>query len=191
MGSALWIAISGLNSSSKQMDVIGNNIANSNTMGFKSGKAYFANVLSQSLSGGSSGLMQIGQGVNIADVATSSARAPWSPPRAAWIWPSTAAASSSSKTTTAPSTLHVPGPCTSTGRATSSTSTTTACRATRPARPPSGTSTRAARSPSRKHRRPSPSASISTPGRRPETRLIPPRPSTIHSGRPTRSPSPT
>ena len=70
MGSALWIAISGLNSSSKQMDVIGNNIANSNTMGFKSGKAYFANVLSQSLSGGSSGLMQIGQGVNIADVAT-------------------------------------------------------------------------------------------------------------------------
>jgi len=70
MGSALWIAISGLNASSKQMDVIGNNIANSNTMGFKSGKAYFANVLSQSLSGGSSGLMQIGQGVSMADVAT-------------------------------------------------------------------------------------------------------------------------
>ncbi len=70
MGSALWIAISGLNASSKQMDVIGNNIANSNTMGFKSGKAYFANVLSQSLSGGASGVMQIGQGVNVADVAT-------------------------------------------------------------------------------------------------------------------------
>ena len=52
MGSALWIAISGLNASSKQMDVIGNNIANSNTMGFKTGKTYFANVLSQSLSGG-------------------------------------------------------------------------------------------------------------------------------------------
>jgi flagellar hook protein FlgE len=70
MGSALWIAISGLNASSKQMDVIGNNIANSNTMGFKSGKAYFANVLSQSLSGGASGVMQIGQGVTVADVAT-------------------------------------------------------------------------------------------------------------------------
>lgn len=70
MGSALWIAISGLNASSKEMDVIGNNIANSNTMGFKSGKAYFANVLSQSLSGGASGVMQIGQGVNVADVAT-------------------------------------------------------------------------------------------------------------------------
>ena len=52
MGSALWIAISGLNASSKQLDVIGNNIANSNTMGFKAGKTYFANVLSQSLSGG-------------------------------------------------------------------------------------------------------------------------------------------
>ena len=70
MGSALWIAISGLNASSKEMDVIGNNIANSNTMGFKAGKTYFANVLSQSLSGGSSGLMQIGQGVSVADVAT-------------------------------------------------------------------------------------------------------------------------
>ncbi len=70
MGSALWIAISGLNASSKQLDVIGNNIANSNTMGFKAGKAYFANVLSQSLSGGSSGMMQIGQGVTVADVAT-------------------------------------------------------------------------------------------------------------------------
>ena len=70
MGSALWIAISGLNASSKQMDVIGNNIANANTMGFKAGKAYFANVLSQSLSGGASGVMQIGQGVTVADVAT-------------------------------------------------------------------------------------------------------------------------
>ena len=70
MGSALWIAISGLNASSKELDVIGNNIANSNTMGFKTGKTYFANVLSQSLSGGSSGMMQIGQGVTVADVAT-------------------------------------------------------------------------------------------------------------------------
>jgi flagellar hook protein FlgE len=70
MGSALWIAISGLNASSKELDVIGNNIANSNTMGFKAGKTYFANVLSQSLSGGSSGMMQIGQGVTVADVAT-------------------------------------------------------------------------------------------------------------------------
>ena len=70
MGSALWIAISGLNASSKQMDVIGNNIANANTTGFKSGKMYFANVLSQSLSGGSAGSMQIGQGVTVADVAT-------------------------------------------------------------------------------------------------------------------------
>jgi flagellar hook protein FlgE len=70
MGSALWIAISGLNASSKQMDVIGNNIANSSTMGFKTGKTYFANVLSQSLSGGASGAMQIGQGVTVADVAT-------------------------------------------------------------------------------------------------------------------------
>lgn len=69
MGSALWIAISGLDASSRQMDVIGNNIANSNTMGFKAGKTYFANVLSQSLSGGS-GSMQVGQGVTVTDIAT-------------------------------------------------------------------------------------------------------------------------
>jgi flagellar hook protein FlgE len=70
MGSALWIAISGLDASSRQMDVIGNNVANSNTMGFKAQRAEFANVLSQSLAGGASGPMQIGQGVTMANVAT-------------------------------------------------------------------------------------------------------------------------
>jgi flagellar hook protein FlgE len=52
------------------MDVIGNNLANSNTMGFKAGNTYFASMLNQSLSGGSSGTMQVGQGVAIAQVAT-------------------------------------------------------------------------------------------------------------------------
>lgn len=70
MGSALWAGISGLNASSMQMDVIGNNIANVNTIGYKAGKIFFADVLSQSVSGGSSGSMQVGRGVSVTEVAT-------------------------------------------------------------------------------------------------------------------------
>ncbi len=70
MGSSLWAGISGLNAASKQMDVIGNNIANVNTIGFKGSKTYFSDVLSQSLSGGTSGSMQVGRGVAVADVQT-------------------------------------------------------------------------------------------------------------------------
>lgn len=70
MGSALWAGISGLNASSKQMDVIANNIANVNTIGYKAGKIFFADVLSQSISGGSSGSMQVGRGVAVTEVGT-------------------------------------------------------------------------------------------------------------------------
>lgn len=70
MGSALWAGISGLNASSKEMDVIANNLANVNTIGFKSGTTYFADVLSQSISGGSSGTMQVGRGVAVSEVQT-------------------------------------------------------------------------------------------------------------------------
>ncbi|HOW57080.1 MAG TPA: flagellar hook-basal body complex protein, partial [Smithellaceae bacterium] len=70
MGSALWAGISGLNASSKELDVIANNLANVNTIGFKSGKTYFADVLSQSISGGSSGTMQVGRGVATSEVQT-------------------------------------------------------------------------------------------------------------------------
>jgi flagellar hook protein FlgE len=71
MGSALWIAVTGLNATSRQLDVIGNNVTNANTMGYKAGKMYFANVLSQNLTTGTgAGIAQVGQGVMIADIAT-------------------------------------------------------------------------------------------------------------------------
>jgi flagellar hook protein FlgE len=70
MGSSLWSGISGLNASSKQMDVIANNVANVNTIGYKAGKTFFADVLSQSISGGSSGSMQVGRGVEVTEVGT-------------------------------------------------------------------------------------------------------------------------
>ncbi len=69
MSSALWIGTTGLSASNKQLDVIGNNLANSNTIGFKAGETSFASMLSQSLSGGS-GAMQVGQGVGVSAVTT-------------------------------------------------------------------------------------------------------------------------
>jgi flagellar hook protein FlgE len=70
MGNSLWTGISGLNAASSELDVISNNIANVNTIGFKSSKIYFADVLSQSISGGSSGSMQIGRGVSTSQILT-------------------------------------------------------------------------------------------------------------------------
>jgi flagellar hook protein FlgE len=70
MGSALWAGISGLNASSKELDVIANNLANVDTIGFKAGTTFFADVLSQSIAGGSSGTMQVGRGVAVAEVQT-------------------------------------------------------------------------------------------------------------------------
>ena len=70
MGSSLYAGISGLTASAKQMDVIGNNIANVNTIGFRAGKIQFADILSQSITGGSATFMQVGRGVEISDVST-------------------------------------------------------------------------------------------------------------------------
>jgi flagellar hook protein FlgE len=69
MGSSLFSGVSGLNASSQQMDVIGNNIANINTVGFKAGTMVFGDILSQSIAGGS-GAMQIGRGVGVTAVPT-------------------------------------------------------------------------------------------------------------------------
>jgi flagellar hook protein FlgE len=69
MGSSLFAGVSGLNASSRQMDVIGNNIANVNTIGYRAAKIYFADILSQSIAG-SSGAMQIGRGVGVSAVPT-------------------------------------------------------------------------------------------------------------------------
>ncbi len=69
MSSSLNIGTTGLSASEKQMDVIGNNLANANTVGFKAADTYFASMLSQSLSGGG-GADSVGQGVGVAAVST-------------------------------------------------------------------------------------------------------------------------
>ena len=70
MGSSLFAGISGLASSGKQLDVIANNIANVNTVGFRSGKIHFGDILSQSVTGGSAAGMQVGRGVEVTGITT-------------------------------------------------------------------------------------------------------------------------
>src|SRR3989338_7964062 len=58
--------LSGLNSSAKQLDVIGNNVANSGTVGFKQSQAQFSDMYAASLAG--NGAVQVGTGGKIAAV---------------------------------------------------------------------------------------------------------------------------
>lgn len=59
--------LSGLNGAAKNLDVIGNNIANATTVGFKSSTTQFADVYATSLYG--TGGLQVGIGSKVADVA--------------------------------------------------------------------------------------------------------------------------
>jgi len=61
MQTSLYTGISGLNANLSALSVIGNNVANINTNGFKSSRVLFEDVMSQSASGGS----EIGLGVNL------------------------------------------------------------------------------------------------------------------------------
>ena len=58
--------LSGLNSSSKALDVLGNNIANSSTVGFKAAEVHFSDVYASSLSGG--GASQVGIGSMVSGI---------------------------------------------------------------------------------------------------------------------------
>jgi flagellar hook protein FlgE len=60
-------ALSGLNAAQKNLDVIGNNVANASVVGFKSSQAQFADVYATSLTGGGAG--QIGIGTKLDSVA--------------------------------------------------------------------------------------------------------------------------
>ncbi len=63
----LFTGVSGLLGNAKAMNVIGDNIANVNTVGFKSSKAVFGDVFSQVLNNGSTSF-QVGLGTQITDV---------------------------------------------------------------------------------------------------------------------------
>ncbi|WP_196596080.1 flagellar hook protein FlgE [Pectinatus frisingensis] len=75
---SLFTAVSGLKNHQTRMDVIGNNIANVNTTGYKSSRVTFADTLSQTLSGASSSndnvggvdAKQVGLGMSVSSIDT-------------------------------------------------------------------------------------------------------------------------
>lgn len=69
MGSSLYAGVSGLNASTQQMDVIGNNLANVNSIGYKADKINFGDILSKSI-GGAGASMQVGRGVAVNGIST-------------------------------------------------------------------------------------------------------------------------
>src|SRR5208283_2362041 len=76
LASAMSTALTGLNASETQIDVIGNNLANANTAGFKASDVLFANQFLQTQSVGSAPTatnggtnpQQQGLGVEVADI---------------------------------------------------------------------------------------------------------------------------
>jgi flagellar hook protein FlgE len=67
--SSLYTGASGLQTLGASLQVVGNNIANVNTVGYKSSRVAFADLLSQNLTGSSMG-SQIGRGVELTGVNT-------------------------------------------------------------------------------------------------------------------------
>ena len=76
---SMYSGVSGMRGFQTKLDVIGNNIANVNTIGFKAGRVMFKDIMSQTTSGvtaptddaqGGVNAKQIGLGVSIASVDT-------------------------------------------------------------------------------------------------------------------------
>ena len=60
---AFQTGLSGLNAASQSLDVIGNNVANASTVGFKESRVEFADVFANSLNG--SGATAVGIGTQV------------------------------------------------------------------------------------------------------------------------------
>ncbi len=65
--SSLYSGISGLTNFGNAMQIIGDNIANVNTVGFKASRVTFQDVLSQTVST-NSGSAQVGRGTALGDI---------------------------------------------------------------------------------------------------------------------------
>ena len=70
LSSSLFSGISGLNALGNAMTVIGDNIANVNTVGFKGSRVTFQDVLSQNVAT-TAGTAQVGRGTSLADISSS------------------------------------------------------------------------------------------------------------------------
>ena len=67
LGSSLYAGITGLTVHSERMTVIGNNLANVNTVGFKGTRMQFEDLLSQDFAT-VNGVGQVGRGVRVSTV---------------------------------------------------------------------------------------------------------------------------
>jgi len=75
---SLWSGVAGLKNHQTKMDVIGNNIANVNTVGFKASRVTFQDMLSQTMQGagsatgnvGGTNPVQVGMGMSVASIDT-------------------------------------------------------------------------------------------------------------------------
>ncbi|MDD2466587.1 MAG: flagellar hook-basal body complex protein [Desulfobulbus sp.] len=65
--SAMFSGVSGLNTNSQAMSVIGNNLSNTNTLGYKGSRTVFSDLLSSNVFG-SGGSSQVGRGVGLSTV---------------------------------------------------------------------------------------------------------------------------
>ena len=80
MISALFAGVSGLAAHQEMLDVVGNNLANLNTNGFKAQAVQFADLISQNLGGGgSTNPIQVGTGVRVASIGTNQQQGSLSP----------------------------------------------------------------------------------------------------------------
>ncbi len=71
LSSALYSGISGIRAHQSMLDIIGNNLANINTYGYKSSRLLFSDMLSQTIAIGSNGNpMQVGKGVKLANISS-------------------------------------------------------------------------------------------------------------------------
>ena len=60
---SLYIGLSGMNANTQALNVVGDNIANMNTVGYKSGRSIFQEMLGQSMMG-TAGTSMVGSGVS-------------------------------------------------------------------------------------------------------------------------------
>jgi fagellar hook-basal body proteins len=71
LSGALYSGISGIRAHQSMLDIIGNNLANINTYGYKSSRLLFSDMLSQTIATGANGNpMQVGKGVKLANISS-------------------------------------------------------------------------------------------------------------------------
>lgn len=67
LSASMWTGVSGLTAHGEKMSVIGNNIANVNTVGFKGARMHFEDFISQDINT-AAGVAQVGRGVGVGAV---------------------------------------------------------------------------------------------------------------------------